>query len=152
MFVWKIEEVEEDNNLTCLSGGGEVSLQDLEVANLPNLEITETNQDVALIPIFGGEVEKLEKLEAKAKDSPKKNYFDGGKKFNQIMVAILVGLIVVPMMFIFVIVAINDIRQGKLDLTTYVSLIGSLIAIIGTFLAGLGVGNYISGKPKTESG
>ena len=154
-FNWIIEEVVTAEASTDSVNSGEVDLQDLEVSKLPEPEIKEADENVALTSVSGGTVEKTGEMEKKVIAPQEEFSFDGGKRFNQIVIAILVGLtvlVIVPAVFVFVVVAGNDIWHGRLDLEKYINLVIALIYGLGTFLAGLGTGSFIQKKTKIDSG
>lgn len=150
----EIDEVETADVSTESVYGGEINIADLEVSKLPKPGIKEADDSVTSTIVSGGAVEKPEELEKSVIAPQNESFFDGGKRFNQVVIAIFLLIIctmVFPAVCIFVIVAVNDIYHGRLDLEKYFSLLIALVYGLGTFLAGLGIGSFVK-KPKINSG
>lgn len=151
----EIDEVETAEVSIESEYGGEVNLENLEVSKLPNLEIKESDYNVALTPVSGGEIKKTQKLEKNAIAPQNEGFLVGGRKFNQYLIvflSVILTVTVFPVICIFVIVAVNDIYHGRLDLEKYFTQLIALVYGLGTFLAGLGIGSFVKKEPKINSG
>lgn len=136
-FQWDITEVSEE--IHSAVNDGEIQIEDLKITKIENWKIEEPDKTVDLRPVPSGTIERIDEptKQIQAVDGKTSlDLLDGGRKFNQAVTLIIVGVLAIGFLF----VVVKGVFYGNLDFQTY--MVG-----VTSFLGGLGVG-YFNKKSK----
>jgi hypothetical protein len=121
-FKWEVYEASEEP--VPQENGGEVELKQIEEVNAVEAWKIETaDQSLIIVPVSGGIIEKIGKLE-------NKNIETASDKWLKPLTADkgLFRFVVIVILLLLFIVTINDVWHGNLSFTTFVYLLSAFMA------------------------
>jgi hypothetical protein len=130
-FKWEISDASDDS----IQGydGGQIELEQLKPARGQAWDVGPPGSDLTLEPINGGTIEKLNRIEHVVRKSPTdvKAYNSYSLLKDKEVIRAVVLFVTLLLGYGFLAVIDNEIKLGRLDLTTYINLLVVILTATG---------------------